>query len=283
MDLNSLEQAAFIITFLAYTVSMLLYIVYLANKSENVGKIATAITAVGLFANTAAIILRWVITKHPPLSNGYEFLLSFTWGIVLVYLFAEFKYKIKTIGAFVIPVAFFILSYVLLIMPAAEKVAGNMPPVLRSNWLTFHVFTAMLAYGAFAVSFGVSIMYLIKDNMEKNKSKSSFSKRLPALEVLDDMSYKFIIFAFPLLSLVIISGAIWAEYTWGQYWSWDPKETWSLITWFIYTAYLHARVTYGWKGKKAAIMSIVGFAAVMFTFFGVNYLLSGLHSYGKSE
>ena len=124
-------------------------------------------------------------------------------------------------------------------------------------------------------------MYLLKwGKVDEGQSNSKgIVARFPALDVLDDLSYKVIGFAFPLLTLCIITGAIWANYAWGTYWSWDPKETWSLITWIIYAAYLHARLMYGWKGKRAAWMAIFGFAAVLFTFFGVNYLLPGLHSY----
>ncbi|MCX8012217.1 MAG: c-type cytochrome biogenesis protein CcsB, partial [Desulfobacterota bacterium] len=146
-------------------------------------------------------------------------------------------------------------------------------PALQSNWLTYHVITCFLGYAAFAVSFGVSIMFLIKAN-----SKGGIGI-LPDQAVLDEINYKAISFGFPMLTLGIITGAVWANYAWGSYWSWDPKETWSLITWLFYAAFLHARYTRGWGGRKTAILSIIGFLAVIFTYFGVNLLLSGLHSY----
>lgn len=178
--------------------------------------------------------------------------------------------------------------------------AQAIPPALKSQWLTFHVITAILAYGAFAVAFGLGVMYLLKyrlapvnadkahnldkANKENKENKASeetagFISRFPPLDTLDELAYRVVGFAFPLLSLCIITGAIWANYAWGTYWSWDPKETWSLITWIIYAGYLHARLMYGWKGKRAAWMAVFGFAAVLFTFFGVNYFLPGLHSY----
>ncbi len=279
MDLSQLENVLFYATFGAYLVAAVLYIVHLVNKNDALGKGATIATVVGFLANLAALIIRTMITKHAPFANGYEFLLSFACGIVLVYLFAEYKYKMKVIGAFVLPVAWLILAYVMVLMPADQKMPGDLFPALQSNWLTFHVITAMFSYGAFAVSFGIGIMYLIKESLVKNKSRSVLNDRLPDASILDEMSYRFVAFGFPLLSLVIITGAIWAEYAWGRYWSWDPKETWSLITWLVYAAYLHARFTFGWRGKRAAIMSVIGFVAVLFTFFGVNYLLPGLHSY----
>jgi cytochrome c-type biogenesis protein CcsB len=134
-----------------------------------------------------------------------------------------------------------------------------------------------LGYASFAVSFGISILYIIRD--KKEDQKEGVLKWLPATPVLDEINYKSIVIGFPMLTLGIITGAAWANYAWGSYWSWDPKETWSLITWFIYAAFLHARFTRDWKGKRTAILSIVGFIFVLFTYFGVNYLISGLHSY----
>ncbi len=280
MDLVTLEQYSFTATFVAYMVASAIYIIYLAYKNENMARVATLATAVGFLTNSAFLVLRWKISGHPPFVNGYEFLLSFTWGIAGTYLFAEWRYNLRIIGAFVMPVAWLILAWIALKMPEQAKTASNLMPALQSNWLTIHVATAMVSYGAFALSFGTSIMYLIKQSMERNRSRSEFNKRMPSLDVLDNIGYKFIAVGFPLLSIVIISGAIWAEFAWGRYWSWDPKETWSLITWLVYAAYLHARFTYGWRGNKAAWMSIIGFAFVLFTFFGVNYFLSGLHAYG---
>ena len=280
MDLVTLEQQSFTATFIAYGVASLIYVIYLGYKNESFARLGTIATIIGLITNTAFLILRWKISGHAPFVNGYEFLLSFTWGIAVIYLYAEWRYRMRIIGAFVMPIAWFLLAWIAMKMPEQARNAGNLMPALQSNWLTIHVATAMVSYGAFALSCGTSIMYLVKKVLEDNNSKSSFNKRLPSLDVLDDMSYKAIAIGFPLLSAVIITGAIWAEFAWGRYWSWDPKETWSLITWLVYAAYLHARFTYGWRGNKAAWMSVLGFAFVLFTFFGVNYFLSGLHAYG---
>ena len=157
-------------------------------------------------------------------------------------------------------------------------------PALQSNWLLYHVITCFLGYAAFAVACGISIMYLIKEKQEGpagDVQAGGIIAQFPAVRVLDDLNYKAIMIGFPLLTLGIVTGAAWANYAWGTYWSWDPKETWSLIVWFVYAAFLHARITRGWVGRRAAILSIVGFAATIFCYLGVNLFLSGLHSYGK--
>lgn len=282
--LQSIESFAFYLMVIAYTVSMLIYWIWVGSKKDYLGRLASYIAMIGLIANTIAIVIRTITSGHPPLSNGYEFLLTFAWGIIAVFLFAEYRYKLRALGAFVLPIPFLLSMFIIMSMGPEERIAQAIPPALKSQWLTFHVVTAMLAYGAFAVSFGLGIMYLLKSSKENNSrhSKSQgFVSRFPALEELDELSYKVIGFAFPLLTLCIITGAIWANYAWGTYWSWDPKETWSLITWIIYAGYLHARLMYGWKGNRAAWMAIFGFVAVLFTFFGVNYFLPGLHSYAS--
>ncbi|HEY8911352.1 MAG TPA: c-type cytochrome biogenesis protein CcsB [Desulfosporosinus sp.] len=282
--LENLEVTMFYCLVMASTLGMLLYWIWIGSKHEFVGRLATYVTIIALLANTSAIILRMIISGHAPLSNGYEFILTFIWGIMAVYLFAEVRYKLRSLGAFVMPIPFLLLMFIIMSMGPQERIAQAIPPALKSQWLTFHVVTAMLAYGAFATSFGIGIMYLMKWSREQKAEKfqsQGIVSRFPALDILDELSYKVVKFAFPLLTLCIITGAIWADYAWGTYWSWDPKETWSLITWIIYAGYLHARSMYGWRGKRAAWMAVFGFVAVLFTFFGVNYLLPGLHSYAQ--
>ncbi len=280
-SMENFEVILFYIMVGAYIGSTVFYWIGMAAKKDVFTHLGTFAAIIGLIANTAAIALRWVITQRPPLTNGYEFILTFCWGIVIIYIFAEFRYKIKALGSFVMPVTFILLMFIIMKMGPSERVAGAIPPALKSQWLTFHVFTAMLAYGAFAISCGLGIMYLLKTGAGSHEKheKETWLNRFPPENVLDELAYKMIGFAFPMLTLCIVTGAIWANYAWGTYWSWDPKETWSLITWIIYAAYLQARLMYGWKGKRAAWMAIIGFAAVLFTFFGVNYLLPGLHSY----
>ena len=152
-----------------------------------------------------------------------------------------------------------------------------MIPALKSNWLIAHVITCFLGYAGFALAFGFSFMYFIKP---KDPGASSFFAKLPDWDTIDELTYQMIVFGFLFLTIGIITGSVWANSAWGKYWSWDPKETWSLITWFIYAIFLHLRLMRGWYGKNLAIVSIIGFLGVLFTYFGVNFLLSGLHSYG---
>ncbi|KPA15554.1 cytochrome C biogenesis protein ResC [Candidatus Magnetomorum sp. HK-1] len=238
----------------------------------------TYLTFIAFASNTVGIILRWTESYemgigHAPLSNLYESLVFFSWTIALIYICIEYRYKNKTIGAFTIPLSFISLSYASL--PSVNDSIQPLIPALKSNWLIAHVFTCFLGYAGFALAFGLSIMFLIKIN-----EKSRLRNLLPDETMIDDLTYQMIMFGFLFLTAGIITGAVWANSAWGAYWSWDPKETWSLITWFIYATVIHARLMRGWTGKPVAWISILGFAAVLFTYFGVN-LLPGLHSYGK--
>jgi len=182
---------------------------------------------------------------------------------------------VRHLGAFVVPLAFVTLGYAA-VLPNEIK---PLLPVLQSTWLGIHVTLAVLGNAAFAVTFGVGIMYLLQERQLKRKKPGAFYYKLPSLETLDELGYRALSFGFPFQTLGIITGALWAEYAFGTYWRWDPKETWSLITWLVYAALLHSRMIRGWKGNKLAVLSVIGFCSVIFTFLGVNYLLSGLHSY----
>jgi cytochrome c-type biogenesis protein CcsB len=275
------SQIFFNISMGIYLVSFLGYLIFATSQHKGLGVLGTTILSVGLILHSAGLVLRWIETHqtgygYVPLSNMYESLVFFSWTIVLIYLILEFKYRQKIIGVFVTPFAFLAIALTSII-PGIDAKITPLVPALQSNWLTIHVTTCFFGYASFAVSFGISILYLIRDR--KEGQAAGISKWLPASPILDEINYKSIVIGFPMLTLGIVTGAAWANYAWGTYWSWDPKETWSLITWFVYAAFLHARVTRDWRGRKAAILSIVGFVAVLFTYFGVNYLLSGLHSY----
>ncbi len=274
------------VTFL-YLFCTVLYFIYLAFRAERLGKFATLGAWVSLGIQTAAILLRWVESYqmgfgHAPLSNMYESLVFFSWCIALLYLLWERKLKSRVLGAFALPFAFAFNAYASLASGVSAKI-DPLIPALQSNWLHAHVITCFLAYASFALSCAVSVVYLVKLRKGgKTEKEYGMTGLFPALDSLDDLIYRTIVVGFPLLTIGIVTGAAWANYAWGAYWSWDPKETWSLITWFAYAIFLHARITRDWRGKRAAILSIVGFIAVIFTYFGVNYLLSGLHSYGSS-
>ncbi|MDX1775162.1 MAG: c-type cytochrome biogenesis protein CcsB [Desulfobulbales bacterium] len=273
------------ITTFIYLFSSVVYLALFIFRMKKLGLLATVITIIGLLVQTAGIGMRWLESYqmgigHAPLSNMYESLVFFSWSIVLLYLVIEFIYKNKIIGAFAVPFAFASMAYASLSTEFSSRI-NPLVPALQSNWLIAHVFTCFIGYAAFAVACGTGIMYLVKLR-DKGDSPDSLLATLPPLKVIDDITHKIILFGFIWLSGGIISGAVWANSAWGTYWSWDPKETWSLITWFIYASALHARFTRGWGGKRIAWISILGFMAVIFTYYGVNFLLSGLHSYGAS-
>ncbi|MDP3695448.1 MAG: c-type cytochrome biogenesis protein CcsB, partial [Desulfocapsaceae bacterium] len=220
-----------------------------------------------------------------PLTNMYESVVFFAWTIIFIYLIIEWKFKTRIIGAFAVPFALLAMAYASFASGITKEIVPLIP-ALQSNWLITHVVTCFIGYAAFAVAAGLGIMYLIKNTSETRQAASNDTTllgSLPPLKVLDDITHKTMVFGFLWLSIGIITGAIWANSAWGTYWSWDPKETWSLITWFIYAITLHARYTRGWGGTRIAWLAIFGFISVIFTYYGVNFLLSGLHSYGSSN
>lgn len=271
----------FSVSMYLYVAVTVIYLIHGATRSRRVGSVATLFLILILGLHTVGLAYRWIETHetgygYVPLSNMYESLVFFSWTIALIYLVLEFLYKQKTIGVFVMPFAFLFMALTSIIPGVTEKI-NPLVPALKSPWLAIHVITCFVGYAAFAVSFWFSILFLFKERREKNNPAEL--KFLPSTKLLDEINYRSILIGFPMLTLGIITGAAWANYAWGSYWSWDPKETWSLITWFIYAAFLHARLTRGWSGRKTAILSIIGFGAVIFTYFGVNYFIAGLHSY----
>jgi cytochrome c-type biogenesis protein CcsB len=270
------------ITTFIFGFSAFLYLVGFVFRRQTPGVLATWVALLGLIGNTAGIVMRWVESYrmgigHAPLSNLYESLVFFAWTITLLYLFIERRYGNRVIGAFTMPLAFLAMAYASLSPNISDRIQPLLP-ALKSNWLIAHVITCFIGYAAFAVAFGLSIMYLIRQR--EPESKGSLLDRFPKPNVIDDLTHQMIMFGFLFLSVGIISGAVWANSAWGRYWGWDPKETWSLITWFIYATLLHAKLMRGWHGRRIAYLSVIGFAAVLFTYFGVN-LLPGLHSYGS--
>ena len=262
---------------LFYLLGTLAYLVYTIFFKETLSKSALIIVSVGFASHTLALLTRYVEAGHTPVTNLHESLSFFAWMIIGVLLIVNLKYRVKVLGSLLVPIALILMIFAL----ALPKEIVPLAPVLKSFWHPFHVVFAFLGNAIFTLTFCCGVMYLIQEHQLKSKRLGAIAKRLPPLKVLDDLNYQSLTFGFPLLTLGIITGAIWAEYAWGRYWGWDPKETWSLITWFLYAALLHQRLTVGWRGRKAAIMAIVGFLAVLFTFLGVNLILPGLHSYSN--
>jgi cytochrome c-type biogenesis protein CcsB len=243
----------------------------------------------GLGAQTAALLGRWaanyrnailstppeyfteklrLLILYAPLSNFYESLVFFSWCLPVLGLIAFRRYLQGYLGAMLALLSCLLLAYASLGVDSAIK---PLMPALKSNWLLVHVMTAFLGYAAFAVAFGCGILYLVQERRHRAS--------LPPLLLLDNLMYRATMLGFLLLTIGILTGAVWAESAWGKYWSWDPKETWSLITWLIYAALLHARLLKGWQGRRIAWLAVLGFVAVLFTYFGVSFLLSGMHAY----
>ncbi len=407
MILFKISELCFSSTAILYLSATFFYILYLVFRNDLVGFLASCGAIFGVLLQSAGLLTRWLDAglTHPPFTNLYESLLFISWGIALFYVIFEFKYRFRQAGAFIFPVVMGLMAAAVL---NGNKEIQDLIPALRSYWLHAHVATASIAYAGFTVSFGLSLMYLVKDDLGVKvlcgaghfcafllllisdkfyilkglfhmdpinmtgplgyedlivfalpgrlflvalifillagvfyvrgflssgriasyaglilcglgiavlfiqvraspltalfanpfkitilllvimlvigalfiDLKYEFIRdSLPEKGILDRLGYLTVIIAFPLMTLVIITGSVWAKYAWGDYWSWDPKETASLITWMIYTIYLHARMMAGWRGRRLAYISIVGFISVVFTFLGVNLLLPGLHTY----
>ena len=275
------------ICMLAYLLSAAFYLGLLIFKQPRAGQIGMLLALAGVVVQTAAIGLRWYESYqighgHAPLTNMYESLVFFAWCTTLVYLYLEYRYKARVLGAFVLPCVAVAMAYASFSDRIDDRI-NPLIPALQSNWLIAHVVTCFIGYAAFAVAGGLGLMYLLKRRaVDRQAPANSIGGSLPELRVIDDLTHRTIVFGFLWLSAGIITGAVWANEAWGTYWSWDPKETWSIITWFLYASTLHARFTRGWSGRRIAWLAIAGFVAVFFTYFGVNFLLSGLHSYGSS-
>lgn len=259
-----------------YLIAAVFYIAALINKQKAVGKLGYGFLLIGFAAHTASLAVISIAIGRPPFLNQWEYMFMFVWGVALVYAVLEMRTKSQVIGGLAVPLM------VIVAMVTYQKLPGGIDrvvlPALKSIWRVPHIGSAILAYSAFTLAFVLAIMYLLRERAEGSK-RSFWGSRLPSLETLDVMIYRTIAFGFLMQTALVLVGAVWAQFAWGRYWGWDPKETWSLITWLIYAAYLHTRTTMGWRGRKSVMIAIIGFVAVGFTFFGVNYLMRGLHSY----
>jgi cytochrome c-type biogenesis protein CcsB len=213
------------------------------------------------------LVTRWLAVGHAPYSNQFEFATAFTLGITGVFLFFQQRYRVRTLGAVVTPLAALMLLYA---NSLPDRIAPLIP-ALQSPLLTIHVAMAIIAYGTFATAGAAAVLYLLNQRGQY--------AWLPRPAIADEIAYKAVIIGFPAQALLLMLGALWASIAWGRYWGWDPKETAALVTWLIYAGYLHARVIRGWQGRGTAYLLLLGFAAVLFTFFG-NHFLGGLHAYG---
>jgi cytochrome c-type biogenesis protein CcsB len=254
------------------------YLLYIVKPHQALGRTARWLISCGFLLHLIFTVMRYFEAGHTPITNLHESLSFFSLAIVGVFIGFERKYHTAILGSFVTPLALLLMVTSSIYPPTIPL----LPPALKSNWLIIHSTLAFISYAMFAVAFGAAIMYLIQEHFLKRKRLGALYQKLPSLDVLDEINYRCLTFGFPLLTIAIITGAIWAETAWGTYWSWDPKETWSLITWLIYAALLHGRLTTGWRGRRAAILSIIGFLVLLFTFLGVNLLPSeSQHKYER--
>lgn len=258
-----------------YLAGAAMYLGYIVTIRERAARLGRMFLLIGVILHAVGFAGRYAAAGYTPVTNLFESLSFFALAIVAAFLVTEIRYNLRILGSFVAPLGF-VFSIFAAFLPG--EVAG-LAPALNSYWLPVHVVLLFVGDAVFAVMFGAGVVYLLQEKQVKKKRLGPIFKRLPPLDVLDEINYRCLTIGFPLLTAGIITGSIWAEYAWGSYWSWDPKETWSLITWLLYAALLHGRLTVGWRGRRAAILAIVGFCAVLFTFLGVNLLLPGLHSY----
>ncbi|MCD6307939.1 MAG: c-type cytochrome biogenesis protein CcsB [Candidatus Latescibacteria bacterium] len=270
-----IDVSLFYLAFVCYTLAMLMYFFTFWKKTGSAATVSRLLLLAGFIMQAAGLVFRSVQARFMPVTNMYESLNFFSCAIVLFYLVLEWRFKNRSFGVFILPVVFLLMAFSSL--PTTPKEIMPLIPALQSQWLVWHVILSFIGEAGFAVAFGASIMYVLR----KRSSEGGLVCRVfPSLDTLDTVSYRAVAIGFPIFTLgALIFGSVWAKYAWGDYWSWDPKETWALITWIVYALYLHARTARGWRGTVAAWISIVGFLATIFTLFGVNYILSGLHSY----
>ena len=291
---NQLVNISFFMLLITLIIYWLNLIVTNINLLKQTSKAFTIIINICL---SISLGIRWLTNSYFPLSNLYESLIFLTWSLTFVQLLIENQSKSKLIGAINLPIALFTIGFATLSLPNEMKLASPLVPALKSNWLMMHVSVMMVSYSTLIIGSLLSILFLIiskgqnitlqgnsyetaiKTNIIIN-SKLNNSIRLNLLESIDNLSYRIIGLGFPLLTIGIISGAVWANEAWGSYWSWDPKETWALITWLIFAIYLHTRLNKAWQGKKPALIASLGFIIVWICYLGVNFLGQGLHSYG---
>ena len=275
--------------------SMILYWISLSIPKNNlIFQISKSFVLISNFLFAITLGLRWIGDGYFPLSNLYESLIFLSWAISSIHLFLENKTKSRIIGAISSPILFLISGFSSLTLPIEMQKSLPLVPSLQSNWLMMHVSMMMVSYATLIIGSLFSILYLAFYNFIAKESKillqsdnneilsltSVNSSKYSLLETIDTWSYRIIGLGFPFLTIGIISGAVWANEAWGSYWSWDPKETWALITWLIFAIYLHSRLLKGWQGKNAAVLGSVGFFVIWICYLGVNFLGKGLHSYG---
>lgn len=247
------------------------------SRSELLGRAALGITVIGVLTHVIGVVLRGVAAGRPPWGNMYEFITTSLAFLAIGFVVLAIRFGMRWLG---LPVTLLLTVGQGLAVTVFYVNVSDLMPALHSVWFVVHIIAAAIAGAAFNVGAIAAVLYLLKARAVERGRVSGYLAKLPDAETLDRISFRFHAFAFPLWTFTIAAGAIWAQYAWGRFWGWDPKETWSLVTWIIYAAYLHARTTVGWKGKRAAVIALVGVASFWFNFVGINLLTTGLHAYG---
>jgi cytochrome c-type biogenesis protein CcsB len=246
------------------------------TKTIKSSRIATGVFVAATVILFLGVVARGISASRVPWSNMYEYSISGALTFALAYLIVGRKYDLRWLG---LPISIAVLLILGTAITLLYRPSAPLVPALQSTWLVVHVAAAILSGGVFLLSNAIAGTYLWLDSMERKGERTAFAKRLPSLDVLDQLSYRLVAFVFPLWTFAVIAGAIWAEAAWGRYWGWDPKETWAFITWILYAAYLHARVTAGWKGRKAAWLCLLAGSTYLFNYVWVNVWGTGRHTY----
>jgi cytochrome c-type biogenesis protein CcsB len=247
-----------------------------SRRVEQFGRIGVALTVIGFLLSVAGVLTRALAAERAPWGNMFEFTITAMALFVGAYLILVWRAGLRWLG---LPVTLLAAVGNGLAVTVFYVAVAPLVPALHSVWFLIHIVAAAISGAAFTVGGVMSILYLIKRRAEERGTVRGYLRRLPDSRRIDVIAYRFLAFAFPLWTFTVVAGAIWAQYAWGRYWGWDPKETWALVTWVIYACYLHARSTAGWRGTKAAVIAIIGLASFWFNFVGINLLVSGLHSY----
>jgi cytochrome c-type biogenesis protein CcsB len=245
-------------------------------KTEKIARIATAMMILATTLLLCGVVARGISAHRVPWSNMYEFSITGALAFSFAYLVTLRKYDLRWLG---LPISIFVLLVLGTAITVLYRPSAPLVPALKSTWLVIHVSAAIISGGVFFLANVISGMYLWLDSIERRGGRNPWAQRLPDLETLDQLAYRLVAFVFPLWTFAVIAGAIWAEHAWGRYWGWDPKETWAFITWVAYAAYLHARVTVGWKGRKAAWLCLLAGSTFIFNYVYVNVWGTGKHTY----
>ena len=273
--MNEISYLLFLSVLGATFMASAAYLVFFLNQNKQARKIARMILVISGVLQTLYIVSRYLLVGHTPITSQHEAVFFFAWATTWAYLSFRWRYSVKNFGTLVSILIFSLL----VIASISSRDVTPLVPALQSWWLPVHAGVSLIAYGFLSLAFCGGIMYLLQERELKSKRFGYFFSRFPSLDALDQLINHCLTAGFVFLTLGIVTGSIWARQAWGTYWQWDPKETWSLITWFIYLVQIHQRITVGWRGKRGAIMAILGFVAVLFTLWGVTYLLGGVHSY----